>query len=214
MKHHIAFALFLLASLSAAAARPVQEPSIVVSNNVLSITNISAGGSVAVFGAAQHVGTTVHLKRWQRLLTDTDSDGRVDWDLGTETPLDTLWVAVDVSTGGVAAVAPTESRFQRIEFPAEALRKGQDDKIEQFVAGRKMIDLLVVRPRVGAWAGFAADGHASDGDQQQNGQSAVVFAQARALDGRAPAPRHLTPRDVVVAVDLRKLEYYMTEVGQ
>lgn len=214
MKHSIAIALLLLVSSSVEAAGPVQQPSVAVANNVVSVTNISAGGSVAIFGAAQHVGTTVHLRRWQRLLIDTDEDGRVDWDLGTETPLDTLWVAVDVSTGGVAAVAPAESRFQRIDFPAEALRKGHDNKIEQFVAGRKMIDLLVVRPRVGAWAGFAADGHASDGDQHQNGQSAVVFADARALDGRAPAPRHLTPRDVVIAVDLRKLEYYMTEVGQ
>jgi hypothetical protein len=156
----------------------------------------------------------VRLKRWQRLLTDTDRDGAVELDLGRAIPADTLWVAVDLSSGGAAAVSPAESHFQRIEFPSEALRKGPDDQYERFVAGRRMIDILVVRPRVGAWVGLAIDGHANDGDEQQNGRTAVVFADARALGGHAPAPRHLTPRDVVIAVDLRKMEYYMTEVAQ
>jgi hypothetical protein len=217
MKRHISLTLFLLVSAvsASAAAPPVPPPSISISDlRVVVVTGVSPGEDVALFGASQQVGNSVRLRRWQRLLTDSDSDGIVVWNLEEEITTDTLWVAVDLSSGGTAVATPPESRFRGVPFPADALRKGGNDQLEHFVAGRGMIDVLIVRPKVGAWAGFAVDGHPSDADQQQNGRSTIAFRDARALDARAPAPRHLTPRDVVIAVDLRKLEYYTTEVSQ
>jgi hypothetical protein len=198
------------------AAATAQPPQVSLSGDRIVVTNVTPGQSAVLFGAVQRFTSSgsVQLKRWQRATADEDRDGRVEFNLPEQIPTQSIWIVVDGATGAVAVAAPPESRFRQLEFPSGVLRKKKDGALEQFVSGRGMVDLLIVRPRVGAWAAFAADGHDSDADGAQNGKTTVDFSRGRSLVGRVTAPRQLTPRDVVVAVDLRRLQYYLTEVKQ
>jgi hypothetical protein len=209
-------ASILIVALAAgtAGAAPKNEPSITVHETRVVVTNVTPGASVALFGASMEVGDSIRLNRWQNAVVDTDKDGTVEWQIGVRMPWDTVWFAVDVDTGATAVGGPVESRFQRIDFPAPVLRRNGSNQIERFVTGRRMIDVLVVRPHVGAWVGYAADGHTTDGDGKADGRSTLVFASIRSLAGRVAAPKHLSARDVVIAVDLKRLQYYTTEVAQ
>lgn len=213
LRYSIAFLvpLFLLA-VNVEAAKPAIA--IALSFDRVTITNVSPGATVAIFGAARQESAAVHLTRWQRAIEDTDRDGAVEFPLETPIPSDSVWFAVDVETGALAVATPPRSRFRLRSFAPEMLVKGHDAKIDRFVVNKGMVDLFVVRPHVGAWTGYALDGNGSDGDHARDGKSTVVFANGRPLDGRAKAPQHLTPRDVVVAVALRSLEYATTEVKE
>jgi hypothetical protein len=210
----IAVSILIVALAGTAGAAPKNELSMTVSESRVVVTNVTRGASVALFGASMEVGNSVRLRRWQNAVVDTDRDGSVEWQVGVPMPWDTVWFAVDIDTGATAVGAPVESRFRRIDFPSPVLRRNASNQIERFVTGRRMIDVLVVRPHVGAWVGYAVDGHASDGDQKQDGKSTLVFANTRSLSGRVAAPAHLSAHDVVVAVDLRRLQYYTTEVAE
>jgi hypothetical protein len=190
------------------------EPRITLLDTRVVVANVTPGETVLLFGAAQEIGYTVQLSRWQRAIADDDRDGAVEFELPGPIPTDSIWIVVDGASGAVASTSPAESRFRRIDFPSGVLPKNPDGALERFVTGRQMIDLLIVRPHVGAWRTYAADGHGSDADGRQDGRTTISFSAAVSLTGRAAAPRHLTPRDIVIAVDVRRLEYYTTEVGQ
>jgi hypothetical protein len=206
------FAGSLTGDLSAATPQP---PQVTLTETAVIAANVSKGESAVLFGAAQEFnGTGVQLRRWYRVATDDDRDGRVEFDLSIAIPIQSMWFVADSATGAIGSAAPPESRFRQLEFPAAVLRKNKDGDVEQFVSGRGMIDLLVIRPRAGVWSASAADGHDSDADGKHDGRTSIAFSRSHSLVGRVPAPRHLTPRDVVVAVDVRRLQYYLTEVKQ
>lgn len=190
------------------------DPEIALADRSVTVKNITPGEAVVLLGGWQRIGDAIELTRWRQALVDADKDGAVRFDLDRDMPTDAIWVAVDVRTGRVAAAAPLLSQFRKLDFPAAVLRKGASGAYERYVSGRRMVDLLVVRPHVGAWAAQAIDGHGSDADQRQDGRTTIVFEQARLVGAGAPAPRHLTPRDVVVAIDVRRMEYYFTEVAE
>lgn len=208
-----AVALFTVPAFEIRAAAKL-EPKIVLQGARVVVTNVTPGQTAIVFGASQEIGTGVRLQRWQRPVTDTDRDGTVELNIPDGIPVDSIWIAVDATTGALATTAPPASRFRRVQFPGEVLRKNKDGALEWFVTGRAAIDVLVVRPHVGAWAAYAADGFDTDVDGRQDGRTVLKFENAKRLDGNAPPPRHLTHRDIVVAVDVRRLQYYTTEVSQ
>lgn len=199
------------AVLQAANAAP---PAIAVGETSVVVTDLAPGATIALFGGAREANGGMQLLRWRVPLEDADRDGAVELKLNRIIPRDSVWIAVDTDTGATAVAVPARSRFRQITFPEVVLPKGPDAKIERYVTGRRMVDLLVVRPHVGAWMAAAADGHDSDGDGRHDGRTTIVFADIRNLAGHAPAPRHLTSRDVVVAVDVRRMEYYLTEVAE
>jgi hypothetical protein len=214
VRRSIAFLVTLvLCAVTIDAAQPL-HPAIALSEQLVTVTNVSVGGTVAIFGAAREDGAAVRLSRWQRAVEDTDRDGAVELALPVPIPADSVWIAVDVETGALVIATPPASRFRPRDFAPEMLVKGPDAKVDRFVVNKGMVDLLVVRPHVGAWTGYAVDGHGSDGDRAQDGRSTVVFTGGRSLHGRVPPPAHLTPRDVIVAVALRTMEYTSTEVQQ
>jgi hypothetical protein len=206
-------ALFILCALSAGAAQPT-PPVIALSHGRVTVTNLSPGTTVAIFGMGREEGPTVSLMRWQRAVDDTDRDGAVELPLNRPIPADSVWFAVDVETGAIGTALPPFSRFRARAFAPEMLVQGAGAKIDRFIVNKGMVDLLVVRPRVGAWTGYAADGHGSDGDRAYDGRSTVIFTDGRSLHGNAPAPAHLTPRDVIIAVALRTMEFTSTEVQE
>jgi hypothetical protein len=179
------------------------------------VKDVTPGEAVILFGASHRAGESIELKRSRQLLVDGDRDGSVEFALDAGVPVDSIWIAVDISSGRSALAAPSQSAFRKLEFPAGVLHKGPSGSYERYASGRRMVDLLIVRPRVGAWVAHAIDGHQTDADQRQDGTTSVVFAHGRGLGAAAaPPPRHLTPRDVVVVIDVRHMEYYLTEVAQ
>lgn len=205
-----------IVTITAAAVHAANAPSPVVQigESRIVISNVSPGATIGLFGAGQEYTGAMELMRWRTALEDNDRDGSVEFDLTRPVPRDSVWIAIDAASSATAIAAPEGSQFERISFPSDVLKKGAGDKLELFVTGRRMIDLLVVRPHVGMWVAAAMDGFDNDGDAKHDGRTTVVFSRSENMIGRAPAPAHLTPRDVVVAIDVRRMQYYLTEVTE
>jgi hypothetical protein len=175
---------------------------------------VSPGGAAILFAGAQHRRDYVRYTRWQQALIDDDRDGVVELEVAAGVPFESVWIAVDATSGRLATAVSPGSRFEALAFPRSVLRKHADGGVDRYESARGAVDLLIVRPHVGAWVVYAADGEPGDADRQRNGRTTVVFGEARSLTGRAPAPQRLTPHDVVVAIDVRRLQYYLTEIAE
>lgn len=210
----ILFATLTLVCAGAIAAPPPREaPRITLSDQTITI-EVGDGSSVVIFGAAQDAGGTLRLMRWHHAATDDDNDGVIALPLPQDAGTNSLWIAVDATTGAIGTAAPPASEFRQVEFPGTGLPQNAGGAFDRYISGRAAVDLLLVRPHVGAWVGYAADGHDSDGDGAQNGRITLKFANLRRLRGTvSPPPGTLTPNDVLVAVDVRRREYYTTEVN-
>jgi hypothetical protein len=203
----------LLLGLTATAAEPAGQVPVIAFDDARVLLTVGPGDTVVVFGAAQRVGGTRQLMRWQRVASDDDGDGQIEVVLPRPVEPNSIWLAVSTETGALGTAAPAGSEFRRIDFPAAVLPKDAAGALDRYITGRDAVDLLVIRPHVGAWAGFAADGRQGDADGKYNGGLTLKFSNLRTIHGNSPSPPHLTPHDVVVAVDVRRLEYYATEVN-
>jgi hypothetical protein len=199
--------------LTATAAAPASQVPVIVFDHARVLLTVDPGDTVVVFGAAQRTGGTRQLMRWQRVAADEDEDGLIELVLPQPVEPNSVWLAVNVETGAVGTAAPPASTFRRIDFPAGVLPKDAAGGLDRYITGRGAVDLLVVRPHVGAWSGLAADGREGDADGKYNGGLTLKFSNLRTIHGNSPAPHRLTPHDVVVAVDVRRLEYYATDVN-
>lgn len=207
------FTTALAGGATTAHAAPGEAPQISFEETKVIVT-VKAGSSIVFFGAAHNGGVGVELRRWRRPATDVNRDGRIVIDLREPVEPHSVWFAIDAETGGTGVAAPETSAFRRIDFPAAVLPRRHDGALDRYITGRSMVDLLVVRPRVGAWVGSAGDGHEGDADGEQNGGITMTFETLQRMRGNAPPPAHLTTRDVVIAVDLLRMQYYLTEVAQ
>lgn len=203
----------LLHGFTATAADPAGQAPQITFQDARVLLTVGPGDTVVVFGAAQRVGGTRQLMRWQHVASDDDEDGLIEVVLPRPVEPNSIWLAVNAETGAIGTAAPPESEFRRIDFPAAVLPKDAAGALDRYITGRGAVDLLVIRPHVGAWAGFAADGREGDADGKYNGGLTLKFSNLRTIHGNSPSPPRLTPHDVVVAVDVRRLEYYATEVN-
>lgn len=208
--------LFIILSLAArglSAAAPDALAVDLLKTRVV-IRGLTPGGVGIVFGGARQRRDYVLYTRWQQALTDDDRDGVVELEVAAGVPFESVWIAVDQTSGRMAVAVPPDSSFEALAFPRSVLRKNAEGVLDRYESARGAVDLLIVRPHVGAWVAYAADGEPGDSDEQRNGRTTVVFGETRALAGRAPAPQRLTPHDVVVAIDVRRLQYYLMEIAE
>ncbi len=75
-------------------------------------------------------------------------------------------------------------------------------------------ELLVVRPKGGAWRLAASDGASGDHDRRHDRKLALDFSTAIAIGSEEPAPARLRKKDVVVLIDSARLRVFTTEVSQ
>lgn len=204
--------LALLVLLPAAA---LGQPGIAFEEGAVRVSGLSPGTSVVVFAASlERPDVYVRVVRRQHLLSDDDRDGEARLDLSSGVPPHSVWAVVDMSTGSVATAVPQDAPLRSRETPKGAVQHAQGDGVDSISLPEPLLDLLLVRPGVGAWRGRFAEGTPTDGDETGDGWLRVQVTQLAPWEQKSLAPTRLLSGDVLVAVNPETLAVYTLTVKE
>jgi len=186
----------------------------------ITIQGVTPGERVAVFGLSHEPLTTrtpitPAIVVRAEILTDTDGDGVVRFDLPVPVPLQGIWTAVGL-TSGVHRAFPTPGFEPRlIALVPELLRNDNAGQLSKLEWPFSEIDLFVVRPGEGAWRRYAAKFSGSD-ENRDNGQRALRLDVSSMIRiGDSPeGPQRFRNGDIVAIFDRRQMQYGILEVGR
>lgn len=201
--------LLLLPSLLSAA------PAVTFEAGAIQVAGVTPAAKVVFFGVVRDgQGYRFRVAAREEVVEDTDKDGTVRLDLGGPVAFRSIWAAVDLASGEYTVASPAGYTPTWIDFPAAGLhgRPGGNGKPDRLAERRYSLELLVVRPGLGAWRQTLGDGDPEDDDHAANGRIEWAVSKGRAVRGGPPAPVDLDPGDVIVAIDPTRMEVYATRL--
>lgn len=197
---------------------PPDEPLVLVlEESSVGATGLTPGGEIAWLGAGRApMGAYRRLIYERRVEVDAAGTGEARLELGVAVPSFAAFFAVDVANGEVAAASPAGSPFRLLEVPAAAWAAALAPAgLAELPLGHRWLELLVVRPGVGAWGLTLRDGGAADADGAADGGVTAALGALEPLgEGAAAAEPFaaLAPGDVLLALDPERLIGYAAEV--
>jgi len=196
--------------LSAADAPPLQ---LTIGTAEVRIGNVTGGAEVVLLVATvEGDGGVLRQRTGAKTFRDDDGDGVVTVADARGIPLRSIWIAVDVETGRSAVAAPPDFPLQLSPLPASLLERDAEGVTGVFELQQRNVEMLLVRPKSGAWRLRAHEGGNGDGDQHANGKLRLVAADAIAVSGDAPSPKRLKKGDVIALLDPVNLDAMVGEV--
>jgi hypothetical protein len=173
----------------------------------------SAQGSVAFFGVSREVAfdDVVTRRRTVEIRPLEARSGILILDLDRPVAPDSVWIAVDLSTGEFATVAPNGPPVQSDTFQGAGIGRAPSGSgaISDL---RAQGEVLVVRPGVGAWALTLGDGSPEDGDSLVDGQIEAPLDQMTPVADTPSPPTDFVAGDTVVLIDPLSLEIVVTRI--
>lgn len=206
MKGRFVFALVALCASPLVATPP--EPAVSFSTEGPVASGMTAGGQLILLGVSKEYDDGVRrLVRSEAALTDSDQDGSVELDLGKEVSPQSVWIAVDLESGGYAVDGPDEAILTTLPLTGEEVQSSSNEADELVIEGRWSLHVLLVRPEVGAWLASVTDGGVDDADGVGDGVVHFPLDRLEPLDG-SPAlnPPNVASGDVLLAVAPESLE--------
>jgi len=198
-----------------AAAADVSAVQMTVDTQGIELRDVTSGGEVVLFTAslAQHRGSLRRMSEVQRI-ADDDGDGRITVAVSKPYPLQTICVAVDLASGRAVIATRVGYEPRRIDFPSELRKKDAVGMLGFDGLERLGAEMLIVRPKSGAWRLRAAEGGAEDGDRLNDGKLMLLSSDAIPVGPSGSAPRHLKKGDVVAVIDGGRMEVFLTEIDK
>jgi hypothetical protein len=127
--------------------------------------------------------------------------------------LKSVWAVSDVATGAFAISAPPGFVLREIPFPGNGFAVGAPGRVNRLRHPKSSLDLLMIRPGVGAWRLRAHDTGAKDRDGKDDDRVMTDLDDLEPFDPAGPEPAERFARgDVVVVVDPHDLTYYATRL--
>lgn len=181
---------------------------ITVSSDRLSISGLTPGGGLVLFGiSARPLRGVIAKKQIAEILPDADRDGVVAYEPADGIPFRSVWVAIDLATGAYSVAAPEHYALDHAEIQRKALAKDADGLVEALDLDAVRSEVLLVRPGASAWRLHAFEGGSGDGDRTHDGRLRVIFDQFRSLDGSAAkSPKKAKKGDVLALIEPVRLE--------
>lgn len=199
-------AILALAAQSAAAALEIHFES-----NAVRITGGVRGGRVVCtfIDRAPHDAIDGSL-----VVADTDNDGEVRVPFPEALSDHAVWIAVDFETGEIAA-AMRDGAVRDVTFRGHSFRTGGGESKQLESHDFKSLDVLVVRPRAGAWELRGSDGGPGDSDGRQDLTLVVDVESLRPLQPAfGPPPKKFEKGDVVVLLDPETSDVFTSGVSK
>lgn len=176
-----------------------------IAGNRIIASGVSPRGQVIFFGrSVQYQSGIPYYQRHSAIMTDDDRDGSVTLTLDENVSTFSTWAVVDFDTGASAVVAPQGRAPRRIDLPPLVWRGG----VSYIDLSRDALDVLLVRPRVGAWMLGMWQGGRFDADARRDSNLRAGLASMKPIIGTNPSPPTATPRDVIVIIDPLKLDVF------
>jgi len=183
-------------------------PTLVFEETAVVARGFSEGEDVVFFAVARiPLGFTSRVELYQGEEI-ADFFGEARFELEEEVPLKSVWTVVSRRSGALVIGAPEGFPLREVPFPREPFLPGAAGAVSRIRHGFPWVDLLVVRPQVGAWHQRATDGGAADRDGEPNGRPVTDLEDLVPIGVSPGPPERLLPRDVVVGIDPRDLRFY------
>ena len=213
MHRTLAAFVCLAVSLSSTAVAAASSPAITFERSAVVISGVKEKGSVAWLEAARvFVDMSLRLVRRSDIAVDDDGDGVVRIELEEDVPEQSVWVAVDLTSGAFVTAAAQGSELKPLAIPPSALRPGALGASDVFETAGVQLDLLLARPGAGAWSRALGDGGDADLDGQGDGRLELALEDLRPLgDSPALSPPGIKPGDVLIVVDPLSLQLYAAQ---
>jgi hypothetical protein len=211
---HLRTALFvgtLFLSSGVCAATPgsaqlrIEGPAVIASG-------LTPGEKAVVFGVVQEP----HRYWWTLVryaeVVAVGSDGTIRYQSPSAVDR-SFWAVVDLKSGAVAVGVPPGAELRPASLRPQSLRANAAGLIDAFVSSRESVEILCVRPDVGAWALSNGDGGENDRDGVVNGSTTTYAGAMKPLGGSPAAPATLLPHDIIIAVDPESMTFVSTEIA-
>ncbi len=199
------------ASAAFAAPAPLTvrlEPSAIVAEG------LSPHGNVLLFGVSvESRGFNDAIRRWDRVASDDDGDGRVTFAFEEEIPFRSIWAVVDLRGDDYVVVTPQGTTVPQ-PVPPGALRPGAKDEIAGLELTGTVAYVAIIRGGAGAW-GLNVDANGrNDDDQTDAAVMRVDPNKLSSLAGNAPPPRVLVPGDLLLIINPLDMEFFATRLAR
>jgi hypothetical protein len=211
--YSLSVARILIAAALCSAAASSAAPTITLQQGTLTIDGIAAGAEAVLLSVSrlQQGWSTVVVPKWQ-ILVDEDADGTITYAAETGVPAQSLWIAVDATTGELAAAWPSDAVVtERTIDLATALTAGATGTLSLFEMPLKDVVLALVRPGGGAWQAQGSDGGATDYGAPDDAAVTTELTLATPL-GESPAFDGVEPGDVLVGIGPKTLEFFAVQI--
>jgi hypothetical protein len=204
---------FAALSIHAADAPPPLQA--IVTASSVQVRNVSSGGEIVLFTAQlEATGGLLRQRTGATRVSDTDRDGIVTFKSPRTIPQRSIWVAIDLETGRSVIAGPSGYPINVLPVPTTLLKKDAEGVIGVIDDERRSAEMLVVRPKDGAWRVIAFEGSDNDGDQEENGKLSLASSNAVAVGNSGKPPNRLKKGDVIAVIDPGRMEVFVTEIGK
>jgi hypothetical protein len=172
-------------------------------------------GGEAVFWSVgrEPLGSVQRVVRHQGVeVVDAQGEARFEPETGAVL-LKSVWAVADLSTGAVAIGAPLGFVLREIPFPGNGFAVGAPGRVNRLRHPKSALDLLMIRPGVGAWRLRAHDTSAKDRDGEDDDRVLTDLDDLEPFDPGGPEPPERYLRDdVLVVLDPHDLAFYSTRL--
>ena len=214
-RHHRALSAVVLAGATLVlpatltADPPLQAT---LDGTTLQVSNVEAGGRVVL----------AYVKRWRpeyyprtarhdEILV-ADGDGTAAVELDELPPPKFIAFAVELDSGRFDVVTPEGSPAHAVSMPVNSLQTGPGSHLDRLHLDGPQIELLLVRPGVGAWRLTQFDGGLDDLSPSSDGQILTELASMEPIDESGPPPVEYERDDILIQVAPRSMEYFVARI--
>lgn len=197
------------AALALLPTAALAEPLIRFAPYAVVAEGITAGGEAVWLSLSREAGAwSETVVPFHEVSLDEDGDGVVEVVRDKEyVASKSIWLLADLTTGATAIGTPDE--FDKPE--------GKDPLWDEadfgvFFDVRESLEVVVVRPKVGAWHGTLFDGSKSDADGLDDGVITILTSALEPIGKVAEPLEALLPGDVVLGIDPHTMQHYALPV--
>ena len=202
----------LILTIAAATAQPLfAAPAAEFLDQSIRISGIAPGSSIA------YVSVSIETAEWMNkivprdgLLADADYDGVITIELQVRPAYRSVWGIVDLGSG--ESVIATPEGFESLPLdPRDRMNqaRGVLSSLDAVEIERNELEILLVRPGVGAWRLTAFDGGTTDADQVPNRMIRAALGAMTPLESSGPPPARIAAGDVAIAIDPEELTHFL-----
>ncbi|HSY47189.1 MAG TPA: hypothetical protein VLC46_00090 [Thermoanaerobaculia bacterium] len=183
----------------------------------VTVNGSTPGGDVVLFAIAKEPSNSsvpIPMKIAHAVvLHDDQRNGSVVFERQRAIPLIAVWVAVDLASGQWAASG--SPGFEPQTIPSEPFAK-QDDagKLRKLSALVPEMDVLLVRPGVGAWRVYAAKTSRIDENGRASRPLQIDVGEMIPLSGSLPQLDSIHQGDILALIEPQSMHFAVVEVGK
>lgn len=212
--HFSAILCAVAVALSLHAAQP--QPAglgITAAGRTITVSNATARGPVFIAGYMRIPDRWAAVDSRHQAALTAGSDGAVSLELTTDIAEQSMFVAIDVTTGAYAAVAGSP-RFplRALTLPDGDIKTDKNGDIKKIELHLPYAYVVVVQAGVGAWEVTTGDGGTSDGDQKLDGKIDLDVEAMKPLGSAATPPKKLKKGDLVLVLDPQQMAFFAGRV--